>query len=503
MEAISLQEQIIDNVNQQIDPHWLINQINYYPEKAQVVLDTLKCFCPLHKDTKFRSMIIDTANKKYRCTLKTCAGYEGGRLVGLYARVENISQLHAALKIAKMLSIKIDERPLYELSDEYTHQAEEKLQAGQPALAMGLLEQAIELNPQNISAQQLLADVFMQHNEVSRAIEIFFHLADVYREQGEINRAIDIISKNVLEVEPENEIGISRLAELYEETGNIEQALNWYIRLAEKREKEGRRIENTSVYEKIINLEPNNFEVRKKLAQLLEEQNQTDIAIKHYWELSNLLFEKQDYSACKDILLHLKELSSEHIDARKLLIEVACRLNETILAEKELLELGKLFLARNDPQSAEPLMLRVLELNPNSIAGRELLFSIFVQQNRREESLVQIKDLYNLYVELDQEENALTILMKGKELAPQDVEIRELLFNLYCEMGENVRAVDEGMELAELHLERGNNEEADKVFAQVIGLAPQDITLQERVAHCYEKFKLVDKAIQHFYQAAK
>lgn len=503
MDAITLQEQIIENVNQQIDPHWLINQINYYPEKAQIVLDNLKCFCPLHKDTKFRSMLIDTANKRYRCTLKTCPGYEGGSLVSLYARVENISQLNAALKIAKMLNIEIDERPLNELSNEYTVRAKERLQAGQLPQAIGLLEQATELNPQNLSAQRLLAEVLIQNNEVARAIEIYLRLSRIYREQGEVEQAIDIISSKVLDLAPDNESAIFSLAEMYEESGQIQESLKCYKNLAEKREKEGRINENIEVYEKIINLAPDDVEIKKKLAHVLEEQNKTDIAIKHYWELSNLLFEKQDYSECKEILLHLKELSPEHIDARKLLVEVVCNLNDPILAEKELLELGKLLIARDDTQSAEPFIKRLLELNPNSIAGRELFLSILTQQNRIEEAVEQIKGLYDLYAELDQEENALSILLKGKDLAPQDLEIRELLFNLYCEIGENFKAVDEGMELAELLLVYGNVERAEKVFAQVIGLAPQDITLQEQVARCYEKHNLVDKAIQYFYQAAK
>ncbi|MCX7766269.1 MAG: hypothetical protein N2246_06155, partial [Candidatus Sumerlaeia bacterium] len=105
MELLPAQQKIVDEVNQRIEVPWFLQEINYYPDKVQTVMETVKAFCPLHKETRFRSLIIDIVKKSYRCTLRTCPGYEGGKLIDLFARLQNLSQLRAALVLAQKLNI--------------------------------------------------------------------------------------------------------------------------------------------------------------------------------------------------------------------------------------------------------------------------------------------------------------------------------------------------------------------------------------------------------------
>ena len=79
------QNVIIDQINEKIDPQQLIEKINYAPEKVQIIGTTLKCFCPIHKEKAFRSLIIDLKKKTFRCSMKGCKGFEGGSLVEFYA----------------------------------------------------------------------------------------------------------------------------------------------------------------------------------------------------------------------------------------------------------------------------------------------------------------------------------------------------------------------------------------------------------------------------------
>ncbi len=503
MEVFSLQQKIIDEVNKQIDPHWLLRQINYYPEKAQTVFETLKCFCPLHKETKFRSLIIDTNNKTYRCTMKTCPGYDGGTLVGLYARIHNISQLHASLNIASELNLEINDQPLHELSQEYLSQAKEKIHVEQLPQATGLLEKAIELEPQNLEANQLLADILVKHEEIDRAIEIYLKLSTIFSDQGDVGKAVAILTDNVLKLNHGNEEAMFRLSRFYEELDEKEKALEWYLKLAAKREGEDRAHENLDLYQKILTIEPEHADARKRLALVYEEQGNEDAAVQQYWELGQMLAEKEAYPSAIEVLSRLKNLRPDHIEARKLLIDLSSRLGDSSTEEKELLELSRLLLSKGEFKRAKPLIDRILKINPNSLAGRETLLDMLIHNKQTKKALVQIKELYAHYSELDQEQNSLSILLKGKEISPEDTEIREMLFNLYCEIGENVKAVDEGMSLAELHLKNDSIPHAEKVFNQILGLAPQDSLLQEQVAQHYLSHNHVDKAALHLGEAAK
>ncbi|GIX45615.1 MAG: hypothetical protein KatS3mg130_2023 [Candidatus Sumerlaea sp.] len=98
----------IEQVNEQLDPTALLQLIGYATDKVQVVGSSVKAFCPIHKDTRFRSLLVDSNKRSFKCTIKTCQGFNGGSLVQLYALTRGLELLPAALELVGALDLPID-----------------------------------------------------------------------------------------------------------------------------------------------------------------------------------------------------------------------------------------------------------------------------------------------------------------------------------------------------------------------------------------------------------
>jgi hypothetical protein len=147
----------LEEVNERTDPALLVRYIGYATDKMQVVGDSVKCFCPIHKDSKFRSLLLDRRKHSFKCTIKTCAGYGGGSLVELLAEVKGIEPLAAAAEIAGALDLQIDASWYRQLSDAFVAEAGEAETAGDTDAALAAVQQALRFRPDHAGARLTLA----------------------------------------------------------------------------------------------------------------------------------------------------------------------------------------------------------------------------------------------------------------------------------------------------------------------------------------------------------
>jgi hypothetical protein len=100
--------ELIAAVNDALDPIALVNLINFFPEKKVLSGTTLRLPCPVHRDSEYLTLFINTRKKAYRCSVESCAAHEPGDLVGLFALVNEVSPPAAAREIARRLRLPID-----------------------------------------------------------------------------------------------------------------------------------------------------------------------------------------------------------------------------------------------------------------------------------------------------------------------------------------------------------------------------------------------------------
>ena len=81
-------ENLIEEVRAALDAEAVLRLIDYRPETIQDAGDRIKCFCPIHRETIFRTLVIERTAGSYRCSNFSCDGNDGGDLIDLYARAQ-------------------------------------------------------------------------------------------------------------------------------------------------------------------------------------------------------------------------------------------------------------------------------------------------------------------------------------------------------------------------------------------------------------------------------
>lgn len=98
-------QNMLKAINAEIEPEKLLQTVGYELKTIQKNGEALKCFCPIHKEKTFRTLMVNIKHKSYRCGVASCPGGRGGNLIDFYAKVKNISNDESAQEIIKMFNI--------------------------------------------------------------------------------------------------------------------------------------------------------------------------------------------------------------------------------------------------------------------------------------------------------------------------------------------------------------------------------------------------------------
>ncbi len=145
--------------------------------------------------------------------------------------------------------------------------AQKYLQQGKLAQAIAEYQQILKHEPNDQVTLMTLGDLFVRQGETSQAVEYFERLAKIFLNDGFTTKAIAIYKK-VAKLAPEETRALERLAELYVQQGVLSEARPLYLQLAEVHLKAGRQPEGAELLGKLLEAEPDNMRVLTRLAEL-------------------------------------------------------------------------------------------------------------------------------------------------------------------------------------------------------------------------------------------
>lgn len=97
---------IITQISNLLVPGTILTELDSdHKDHAVFQGNTMRCYCPIHKDTVVRSLAIDLDRKTFKCSYVPCLGYKGGNLLELFALARNQSLLDAATFWATKLGL--------------------------------------------------------------------------------------------------------------------------------------------------------------------------------------------------------------------------------------------------------------------------------------------------------------------------------------------------------------------------------------------------------------
>src|SRR6202171_4696244 len=171
--------------------------------------------------------------------------------------------------------------------------AEKFLSQGNINAAIKEYRQIVEHDQSDYTTLNMLGDLCVRAGKKEEAISCFSGIAERYREQEFTLKAIAMYKK-IDRLDPRNPVIAEKLANLYSNQGLVVDARAQYMVLADTYTRAGDSKKAVEVLHKIADLDPNNIDVRLKLAESYVREGLRSEAAQAFSEAGQRLFETGD-----------------------------------------------------------------------------------------------------------------------------------------------------------------------------------------------------------------
>src|SRR5579885_3291427 len=144
--------------------------------------------------------------------------------------------------------------------------AEKYVQQGKLQNAIAEYEKILKADPKDLTVLNTVGDHYARNGEVDKACECFKNVGYAYAAQGFTVKGIAMYKK-IGKLKPSLE-SVLKLAELYTQQGLFNDARAQYLQVAEEFLRAGELEQSVRIFQKILEMDPENSQMRVKLAEV-------------------------------------------------------------------------------------------------------------------------------------------------------------------------------------------------------------------------------------------
>src|ERR1700681_3672946 len=187
-------------------------------------------------------------------------------------------------------------------------QAEKYVQQGKLPNAIAEYEKVIKEDPKDLTVLNTIGDLNARVGNNDEATYYFKKVGDQYAQNGFVVKAIAIYKK-LTKISPYNAENTTKLAELYGQQGLFNDARVHYMQVADQLLKVGENNQAARVFQKILELDPENAHTQSKLADLYQKLGKKEEARNIYYTAAEALYARGSYAAAEEALGKVPTLS--------------------------------------------------------------------------------------------------------------------------------------------------------------------------------------------------
>ena len=244
--------------------------------------------------------------------------------------------------------------------------AEKFLSQGKINPAIKEYRQIVDNDPDDLTTLNMLGDLYVRANKKEEAVSCFERIAEHYGGQDFHLKAIAMYKK-IERLRPRDPHIAYKLAELYATQGLVHDARAQYLVVADAYTRSGDNKRTLDVLHKIADLDPNNTEIRLKLADGYVKENMRHEAAEAFVQAANRLHQTNAYDKALDAYSKALQLVRDDRDALRGMLEThiargtadeAAEVLERAVEGKEddqelVSMLARAYLEAEDPRGAE------------------------------------------------------------------------------------------------------------------------------------------------------
>lgn len=207
--------------NASLDPFLVLKRMGFTESSIYQEGSIVRIHCPIHKDLVRKSMIIDTAERTFKCQYSQCDAYEGGLLIELVAMYYDCG----LDEVTKNLFGDDDK------SNDMLFRGEMYINKGMHEEALPYLEQAVQLDPRNEITRSKLAALYLELNRKDDAFREYMLAAESFAVRGELEKTLSIYNILII-LQPGAVKARKELAFLFSRMGRPDAAadqLKWVV----------------------------------------------------------------------------------------------------------------------------------------------------------------------------------------------------------------------------------------------------------------------------------
>jgi pilus assembly protein FimV len=362
--------------------------------------------------------------------------------------------------------------------------AEKFVQQGKVPNAIAEYEKVLKADPKDLTVANTVGDLYVRLGENDKAVECFKSVGDAYATQGFTVKAIAMYKK-LSKIKPSLEC-VLRLAELYTQQGLFNDARAQYLQVAEEFLKAGELEQAVRIFQKTLEMDPENVPMRTRLAEVYVRLGKKTEAWQIFAAAAESLRNKGQLEAAENVLERMLTLDPGNSQA--------------------LLMRGKTAIDAGDAAGAIKFLEKVADLdsNPEGLRG---LFQAYLQSGRLSEAGTLATKLLSVHndpapihayadalVSAGQYEEALKIYNDNSDRLLSADEARvleslhtiighvrenpaalETLLALFQKAGENTHLTEIYELLAHAYVQSGDLEKARDYYLKLTQLEPQNL----------------------------
>jgi len=317
--------------------------------------------------------------------------------------------------------------------------AEKYVQQGKLQNAISEYEKVLKNDPKDLTVNNTVGDLYSRLGETDKATECFKAVGDAYAGQGFTVKAIAMYKK-ICKLKPSLE-SLLKLAELYTQQGLFNDARAQYLQVAEEFLK-GNELENAvRIFQKILEMDPENSSMRIRLAEVYVRLGKKNDAWQIFTQAAESLRSKGSLSGAEEVLRRMLTLDPNNAYA-------------LVMQGKNLLESG-------DAAGAAATFQKIPDIDSNPDILRDLL-KAYLQNGQLSEAgtiagklltvhndLTAIASFADALMQAGQYENALQVFDQHAErlLAENSSKVLESLHSIIGHVRDNPDSLQKLLDL--------------------------------------------------------
>jgi pilus assembly protein FimV len=278
--------------------------------------------------------------------------------------------------------------------------------------------------------------------------------AQKYLQKGQTEKAIKEYER-LVEDDPKDAPTLSKLGHLQNRAGMKDAAIATYTKVAQFYSEQGFSLRAVATYKLILTeIDANQLEVNQKLAELYQQLGLVSDAVNQFRQLAQILEQAGKSDESVAVVKKLVDLDPDNVAGRIKLGETYAKQNRTEEARREFERAATFAKEHQRVDDFVKAAEHLLSVNPSDLAITRELANIYIQKGDARRALAKLQTCF--------------------KVNPRDTETLNLLASAFKDLGQLPKTLSVYKELARVHKEAGDDTNYQAVMLKVAALAPDD-----------------------------